>query len=87
MNNEIIPGVRVGEFFIFWVDNKTNKIFQIGVKGDFKGKFQGKIGLGSTLLDVQKYIGEWRGEFDVYVLPEYPGICFELKDIDHYDEE
>ncbi|MBA4601714.1 hypothetical protein [Thermoactinomyces mirandus] len=119
VTNEIIPGVRIGKFYIgenvdilkkklsgrvdiekgsqsivlktenmsFWIDKRTNKVFQIGVTNNFKGKFLDRIGLGSTLLDVQKSIGEWEEEFDVYILPKYPGICFELKDIDDYEEE
>lgn len=83
-NNSIVLKT---ENMLFWIDKKTNNVFQIGVINNFKGKFLGRIGLGSTLTDIQKDIGEWEEEFDVYTLPKYPGICFELKDIEHNEEE
>ncbi len=66
--------------FHFWVDKATKKVKQISVTGDFRGKFLHKISLGSTLQDVENQIGKWDEELDVYILPNYRGICFELKD-------
>ena len=63
-----------------WFDKPEDKISQIGVSGPYSGKFKGVIGIGSTLRDVVKHIGNYKEEFDVYLLPEYPGICFELED-------
>lgn len=70
----------------FWVNKESNSVTQISVFGDFKGKFMSKIGIGSTLADVQAYIGTWQEKLDVYILPQYPGICFELIDDDDWDE-
>jgi hypothetical protein len=44
------------------------------------------MGIGSTLADVERYIGRWEEELDVYILPDYPGICFELRDEDEWNE-
>ncbi len=39
----------------FWI-SEDGKIYQIGVEGDFKGKYKGIIGIGSTLSDVKKLL-------------------------------
>lgn len=60
------------------------------VYNDFKGKVKGKVGIGSYLSDVEKFIG--RPEEDgqnietIYIIKDLPGICFELQDND-IDEE
>ena len=69
----------------FWISN-DGKVDQIGVKGDFKGKYKNIIGLGSTLEDVKKYIGNYVNVYDTYEIEEDKGICFELEDIDDWDE-
>lgn len=69
-----------------WFD-KNEKLYQIMVFGNFKGKFKDKIGLGSTMLDIERFVGEYEEEFDTYVLKDYKGICFELEDIDEWDEK
>lgn len=75
------------ENFRFWVNKQSQKVDQISVVGDFEGKFLEKIGIGSTLNDVENQIGKWEEDLDVYILPNYKGICFELKDVENYDEE
>lgn len=72
--------------FRFWINKKTNKIYQIGVTGDYSGKFLNKIGIGSTLEDVKKYVGEWQEDLDVYIIPKYEGVCFELAENDIEEE-
>lgn len=69
----------------FWIDD-SNKIYQITVFDGFEGRFLNKIGIGSTLKDVETFIGKWQDNLDVYVLPSYEGICFELKDDENWDE-
>lgn len=69
----------------FWIDN-DGKIDQIGVGKDFKGKYNDVIGIGSTLKDVKKYIGNYISVYDTYELESIKGICFELEDIDEWDE-
>ena len=69
----------------FWIGG-DEKIDQIGVWGNFKGKYKGVIGLGSTLQDVKKFVGDAVNVYDTYEMEEDKGICFELEDIDDWDE-
>jgi len=70
----------------FWIDKDQNTITQILVFGEYRGKFLEKIGIGSTLSDLNDLGMKWIKEDYVYKLPEYPGICFELEDIDDWNE-
>lgn len=65
--------------FSFWLNKENEKITQIGAYGNYSGKFKG-IGIGSTLEQVKQKIGEWQEDLDVYILPKYKGISFELAD-------
>ena len=69
----------------FWINN-DNAIYQISVFGDFNGKWNGLIGIHSTLKDVSDGVGEYKYNLYCYIIPEYPGICFELKDEEDWDE-
>lgn len=69
----------------FWIDN-SDIVFQIAVYGNFEGKFLNRIGIGSTLADVEEYVGKWEESLDVYTLIDYKGICFELKEEEDWDE-
>lgn len=40
----------------FWIAS-DGKVDQIGVENNFKGRYKGVIGLGSTLSDLKNYIG------------------------------
>lgn len=68
----------------FWIAS-DGKVDQIGVEKDFKGKYEGVIGLGSTLSDVKAKIGKYIQVYDTYELEEKKGICFELEDIEAWD--
>lgn len=70
---------------MFWIDRESSKIKQIGVTKGFQGKFRNIIGIGSTLTDVLKYIGNYKEVYDTYELEDIPGICFELEDVDERD--
>ena len=70
----------------FWFDTDKNHVFQILVEGNSKARFNGRIGIGSTLVDVEKHVGQWYDELDVYLLKDFPGICFALAD-NEIDEE
>lgn len=59
---------------------------QIGVRGGFKGKYKGKIGIGSTLKEVKEYIGDYKSVYSTYEMEQDKGICFELEDVDDWDE-
>jgi len=76
---------------MFWVDEKDERIFRIAVFGNFKGKFLNKIGIGSTLTDIEELLGEFPddnyGYADVYGLISYSGITFELRDEIDDEEE
>ena len=73
--------------FSFWINNITGTIDQISAKSNFSGKFEGKIGLGSTLKDIEQFFGKWEEDLDVYIIPQYKGLCFEIKDVEDFDEE
>lgn len=61
------------------------KIIQQGevVEASHIGEFY--IGIGSTLTDVLKYIGNYKEVYDTYELENILGICFELEDVDEWD--
>ncbi len=69
----------------FWIAD-DGKVDQIGVEKDFGGKYEEIIGLGSTLNDLKRYIGDYVQVYDTYELKDIKGICFELEDIDDWDE-
>lgn len=70
----------------FWIDKDQNNVTQISVFGEYTGKFLKKIGIGSTLSDLNDLGIKWVKEDYVYKLPEYPGVCFELEDTDDWNE-
>ena len=73
------------ENFSVWFTSDKKIINEIIVFGDFKGKFKNTIGIGSTLTDVEKYIGDYYEPYEIvptYALKDCDGICFELLDID-----
>lgn len=69
--------------------DKNKRIFAISVFNDFKGKISNSIGLGSTLHDVKRYLGEYIDGFNdyypTYELTNIKGIEFKLSDDDKYD--
>ncbi|MBW4082941.1 hypothetical protein [Paenibacillus sp. S150] len=69
-----------------WVSKATRMVTQILVFDRFEGKFLNKIGIGNCLEDVTQLGIEYRQNDYVYELPDFPGICFELEDIDEWDE-
>lgn len=69
----------------FWIAS-DGKVDQIGVEKDFRGKYKKLLGLGSTLNDLKQYIGDYVQVYDTYELKDIKGICFELEDIDDWDE-
>jgi len=72
--------------FKIWINTETDKIFQIGAYQNFEGKLYGKIGIGSTLNDIKQHFGSWAEDLDVWIIPDIPGICFELADNDINEE-
>lgn len=73
--------VMVCKDVMIWVNKEKDVATQILVYGDFMGKYKDKIGLGSTLTDVQNLLNvTWHEDLDTYVLDDAPGMCFELGD-------
>ena len=73
------------ENFMVLFSNNEKTLDEITVFGDFKGKFKNTIRIGSTLTDVEKYIGDYYEPYEIvptYALKDYDGICFELLDLD-----
>lgn len=69
----------------FWISD-DNRLTQIGVGKDFSGKYKEFIGIGTTLQDVKNHIGNYIEVYDTYELEKERGMCFELEDIDDWDE-
>ena len=83
-----LDGVRIlraGPYRV-WFDRESGRALQITVGQGFRGCYLGRIGIGSTLRDVEQIAGPLRDEYDAYHLERAPGICFELEDIDDWDE-
>jgi len=71
----------------FWISAETLAVEQISAKKGFEGKFMEKVGLGSTLKDLEEHFGGWQEDQDVYLLPDFEGLCFELAEDDELDSE
>ena len=63
---------------VFWANN--GRVFQIGVKLGYQGSIQGKVGVGTTIHDVQLTFGEVSedGE-DNFIVSNFLGWCFETE--------
>lgn len=78
-------------FCIYTLDNfklwfgVNGELEQIGVTKGFCGNYK-SICIGTTMQDVVKQFGGYENDGDVYLIPGLEGICFELKDIDNWDE-
>lgn len=70
----------------FWISKGSRTVTQIMAYDRFDGKFFKEIGIGSCLKDITRLGIEYKQNDYVYELPAFPGICFELKDIDEWDE-
>jgi hypothetical protein len=61
-----------------WV--REGIVDQIMVCNGYRGKLMGKIGLGSTIADIEMQIGAWEeDEEDNLVIRDLPGLCFEIE--------
>lgn len=65
----------------FWFDS-SKKLIQIGVTVGFNGVYDNKIGVGDTLRDINKKVGQFYEEDDDYLLKNIGGIAFTLSDIE-----
>src|SRR5260221_11415623 len=56
------------------------RVEQIVVHDGYRGKLMGKIGLGSTIADIERYIGAVEeDEEDNLVIRDFPGLVFEIE--------
>ena len=56
------------------------RVKQIMVHDGYRGKLMGKIGLGSTIADIERYIGAVEeDEDDTLVIRDFPGLFFEIE--------
>ena len=61
-----------------WV--KEGMVHQIMVHDGYRVKLSGIIGLGSTIGDIERYLGVWEeDEEDNLVIRDFPGMCFEIE--------
>lgn len=70
----------------FWILKEREVISQIMAFGSYSGKFLECIGIGNNMLDLSRIGVRYNKEDYVYTLQDYPGICFELEDIDEWNE-
>ncbi|RHJ56411.1 hypothetical protein [[Ruminococcus] lactaris] len=63
----------------------NNELEQIGVTKGFFGTYN-SVRIGTTMLDIKKIFGRYENDGDVYIIPGIAGICFELEDVDGWDE-
>ena len=73
------------ENFRLWFD-VDGYLKQIGVTKGFLDGYNG-ITIGSTLQDVIKICGSYKEECGDYLLTDIEGICFELEDVEDYDDD
>lgn len=63
----------------------NGELEQIGVTKGFCGNYK-SVCIGMNMRDVEKKFGGYENDGDVYVIPGLEGICFELEDVDDWDE-
>jgi hypothetical protein len=69
-----------------WIDKIDEKVTQIMACDKFEGEFLGEIGIGDCLGDLLKLGVRYKYIDYVYELPDFPGICFELEDVEDWSE-
>ncbi len=72
------------ENFKLWFD-VDGKLQQIGVTKGFLDGYN-NVHIGDTLSDVKKIYDKYDEDGDVYLIPGVDGICFELEDVDDWNE-
>lgn len=72
------------ENFKLWF-GVNGELEQIGVTKGFHGNYQ-SICIGATMQDVVKQFGGYENDGDTYLISGLDGICFELEDVEDWDE-
>lgn len=67
-----------------WFDVQ-GRLYQVAVTKGFLDGYN-KIYIGSTMQDVKKIYGAYENDDVEYLIPNVDGICFELEDVDDWDE-
>lgn len=70
--------------YILWFDS-DEALSQIGVTKGFLDGYN-NIHIGSTMQDVINIYGAFENDDVEYLIPNVGGICFELEDVDDWDE-
>lgn len=87
VKNRVFCSVKTDNMIIAFDKNK--QVYAITVFNCFGGKVNYSIGIGSTLSDVKKELGEYKDGmnaiYPTYELTLIPGIEFKLSDDDIYD--
>ncbi|MBQ3546351.1 MAG: hypothetical protein IJA34_15410 [Lachnospiraceae bacterium] len=82
---------REDGFCIYTLDNfrlwfgVNGELEQIGVSKGFLGNYK-SICIGSNMQDVMTRFGKYENDGDVYLISGLDGICFELEDVDDWEE-
>ncbi len=64
-----------------WISREEDKVTQILVENEFKGKYNNFIGIGTSLKEIHEKFGiNWFEDLDCYFLENLDGMCFELGD-------
>lgn len=82
---------REDGFSIYTMDNfklwfgVNGELEQIGVTKGFLGTYN-SVCIGTTMQDVMIQFGGYENDGDVYLISGLDGICFELEDVEDWDE-
>src|SRR6266566_2559700 len=80
--NHLVPFPIITRYRSAMVDlwAREGIVDQIMVHSGYRGKLMDKIGLGSTIADIEAQIGAWEeDEEDNLVIRDLPGMCFEIE--------
>jgi len=80
--NPFFPEENITRYRSAMVDvwAKNGIVDQIMVHDGYRGKLKGIIGLGSTIADIERYIGSWEeDDEDNLVIRDLPGVGFEIE--------
>lgn len=93
--NKLDDNAKVWEredgFCIYTLDNfklwfgVNGELEQIGVTKGFIGNYK-SICIGTTMQEVRTQFGQYENDGDVYLISGLDGICFELEDVEDWDE-
>lgn len=92
INSEYSIERRIDGIFVLSVTNakfffnREKRLYQVGVTTGFESKFEGNIGIGNTMADVQNLYEGYYEDCDIFLIKGIDKLSFELGDIDDEDE-